>query len=45
MAAALTITGAEARDRIKLAAKSLSNNAFNPVLSLTPDYTIDRRLL
>ena len=42
---ALAITGAKARDRIKLATKSLSNSALNPLLSLTEDYTIERSSL
>ena len=41
MAAALAITGAKARDRIKLATKSLGNGALSPVLGLTEDYTIE----
>ena len=42
MAIALTIAGAKAGDRLKLAAESLGNGTFSPVLSPAEDYIIDR---
>jgi len=45
VAAAPAITTAKGRNRIKLVAKSLSNGAFNSVLSLAEDYISDRSLL
>ena len=42
MAAALTVTGAKAVDRIESAAESLSDSAFNPVPGLSENYAGDK---